>query len=239
MQVSLLSSPATSYAEDFRTSIRYAGRRTMKPSPPGEVREMYDASADSYAEMMDSEIDLPVYSDILGRLSERIANSPGILIDTSCGSGHMLSMFHERYDQNRPLLGIDLSPRMGTIARHRLGSAAEVVVGDMRDLATVDAGTAVGVLSFFSLHHLDPEGVSVALREWHRVLRLGGQLIVAVWEGIGAIDYGDESDVVALRYTSDQISSWTRAAGFIVSRCVTEPVEGFPMDAVYLEGVKD
>ena len=212
----------------------------MKPSPPGEVREMYEASADAYAEMMNSEIDLPVYSDILGRLSDRIANTPGTLIDTSCGSGHMLSMYHERYDQGRPLLGIDLSPRMVTIAGHRLGSAGRVVIGDMRDLGTVDTGSAVAVLSFFCIHHLDPDGVNVALREWHRVLRLGGgQLVMAVWEGVGAIDYGDESDIVALRYSSDEISSRTQAAGFTVARCVTEPVEGFPMDAIYLEGGKE
>ena len=62
---------------------------------------------------MDKEIDLPVYSDLLGRLQERIANVPGTLIDTACGSGHMMSMYHERYDQQRLLLGIDLSPRMG------------------------------------------------------------------------------------------------------------------------------
>ena len=210
----------------------------MKPSPPGKVREMYEASADTYAEMMNAEIDLPVYADILGRLSERIADTPGTMIDTSCGSGHMLSRYHECYDQSRPLLGIDLSPRMVTIAGHRLGSAGSVVVGDMRDLGTVDTGSAVAVLSFFAVHHLDPHGVNVALGEWHRVLRPGGQLVMAVWEGAGAIDYGDESDIVALRYGSDEISSWTRAAGFIVARCVTVPVEGFPMDAIFLEGGK-
>jgi ubiquinone/menaquinone biosynthesis C-methylase UbiE len=200
---------------------------------------MYEASADSYAEMMDTEIDLPVYSDTLGRLRARIDNTPRTLIDTACGSGHMLSMYHERYDRNRPLLGIDLSPRMVTIAGRRLGSSAKVVIGDMRDLATVDVSSAAAVLNFFSVHHLDPEGVGVALREWHRVLRSGGQLLLAAWEGVGAIDYGDESDIVALRYRSDELASWTQGAGFTVSRCVIEPVEGMPMEAVYLEGVKE
>jgi ubiquinone/menaquinone biosynthesis C-methylase UbiE len=200
---------------------------------------MYEASANSYAEMMDSEIDLPVYSDVLGRLSERIAKVPGLLIDTSCGSGHMLSMYHEHYDPRRELLGIDLSSRMVAIAGSRLGSAAELVVGDMRDLSLIEAGSAAAVISFFGLHHLDPGEVGLALREWHRVLRSGGQLVMGVWEGAGAIDYGDEYEIVALRYSSDEISSWTQAAGFIVTRCVTESVEGFPMDAVYLEGEKN
>ncbi len=37
----------------------------MKSSPSSEVWEMYEESADSYAEMMDQEINLPVYSDEL------------------------------------------------------------------------------------------------------------------------------------------------------------------------------
>ena len=208
----------------------------MKPSHTEEVRQMYETSADSYAEMMDAEIDLPIYADTLGRLSERIDGVPGTVIDSSCGSGHMLSMYHERYDRSRPLLGLDLSPRMVAIARARLGSSAQVATGDMRDLATVEANSAAAALSFFAIHHLDPEGVRAALGEWHRVLRPGGQLLIATWEGTGAINYGEESDIVALRYRSDEIASWARAAGFTVTRCVTEPVEEIPMDAVYLEG---
>jgi hypothetical protein len=39
----------------------------MKPSPIDSVRELYRASAASYAALMDSEIDLPVYDETLGR----------------------------------------------------------------------------------------------------------------------------------------------------------------------------
>jgi ubiquinone/menaquinone biosynthesis C-methylase UbiE len=210
----------------------------MKASPTQEVRDMYDATADSYSDMMDKEIDLPIYSDILGRLRERIANVPGTLIDTACGSGHMLSMYHQRYDQKRLLLGLDLSPCMVSIAGKKLGSGGQVVVGDMCDLSMVDANSAVALLNFFAVHHLDPEGVRAAINEWYRVLRPGGQLLVAAWEGVGTIDYGENSKIVALRYRSDQLFNWTQEAGFDISRCVVEPVDEFPMDAVYIEGAK-
>jgi hypothetical protein len=75
----------------------------MTTSPVSKVREFYESSADWYSNMMDTEIDLPVYSDTLGRLAERIADIPGPVIDTSCGSGHMLSRYHERYDPKRLL----------------------------------------------------------------------------------------------------------------------------------------
>lgn len=211
----------------------------MKPSDTGDVREMYDETAESYDQMMDQEIDLPVYAHTLGLLQLRLASTPGLLIDTACGSGHMLARYREQYEPDRPLLGIDLSPRMVAIAGTKLGPGARIEIGDMRSLAAVDEGCAAGILNFFAVHHLDPEEAQAALGEWHRVLVSGGQLVLAAWEGAGPVDYGDESDLIALRYGADELNSWAQAAGFTVTRCVVEPVEDFPMDAVYLEAVKE
>ncbi len=208
----------------------------MKASPPDDVRQMYEETADSYAEMMDDEIRLPVYADVLGRLSRRLTDLQGFLVDTACGSGHMLSMYSSCYDRHRSLLGVDLSPRMVAIAKDVLGDKGHVVVGDMRDLSEVEDGAAAAVLNFFALHHLDSDGVQVALREWHRVLSPGGQFVIATWEGAGAVDYGDESDIVALRYSRQELRRWVESADFELSRCVVEPVEGMPMDAVFVEG---
>lgn len=205
----------------------------MRALPADEVRKMYEDTADSYAQMMDAEIGLPVYADVLGRLRDRIANTPGAVVDTACGSGHMLSMYHERYDQKHPLLGGDLSPRMVSIAEMKLGSNARVTVADMRDLSSIGSGSSSAVLNFFALHHLDSEGVRMAFREWYRILAPGGQLVVATWEGSGAIDYGDESNIVALRYGSNELATWAQEAGFSITRCDVEPVDDFPMDAVY------
>lgn len=209
-----------------------------RTSPVENVCDLYEESADSYAEMMDAEIDLPVYTDTLGRLARRISSISGSVVDTSCGSGHMLFRYHERFDPERPLVGLDLSPRMVVIASTRLGSSAEIFCGDMRELSRIEPGSAAAVLSFFAIHHLDASEVRPALEGWGRALCSGGQLLIAAWEGAGAIDYGGESDVVALRYTRDEIADWTEAAGFSVGRCVVEPVEGMPMDAVYLEGTR-
>lgn len=199
---------------------------------------MYNATAESYAAMMDTEIELPVYADVLGRLRERIEGLPGALVDAACGSGHMLSLFRDRFDGSRPLIGVDLSPRMVEVAAARLGPSARVAVGDMRRLDSVESGAAAAVVCFFAIHHLDPDGARTAASEWHRVLCSGGQLVLAAWEGAGAIDYGEEADIVALRYTAAALVSVLEEAGFEVQRCVVEPVDGFPMDAVYVEGGK-
>ena len=210
----------------------------MQPSPADEVRKMYDETADSYTQMMDAEIGLPIYADVLGRLQRRIAKIGGPVVDTACGPGHMLSMYRGSYDKGRPLVGVDLSSRMVSIAEGRFGSNARLAVGDMRVLENVETGSCAAVLNFFALHHLDAEGATQAFGEWFRVLTPGGQLVVAAWEGSGTIDYGDESKIVALRYSSTELETWAASAGFEVTRCKVEPVEDFPMDAIYLEASK-
>ena len=65
-------------------------------------------------------------------MAECVAGIPGPAIETACGSGHMLSLHHHRYDPDHLLLGIELSLRMVAITGDRLESRTEVVAGDMR-----------------------------------------------------------------------------------------------------------
>ncbi|MCA9784558.1 MAG: class I SAM-dependent methyltransferase [Calditrichaeota bacterium] len=210
----------------------------MKPSPAADVRKMYDEIADSYNQMMDAEIGLPVYADVLTRLHRRITGIGGPVLDTACGSGHMLSMYRDRCDARRQLLGVDLSTRMVAISNGKFESNARLFVADMRYLTSIETATCAAVLNFFALHHIDAAEAAQAFGEWYRVLTPGGQLVVAAWEGSGLVDYGSESGIVAFRYTRAELESWARNAGFDVTRCLVQPVEDFPMDAVHLEAGK-
>jgi ubiquinone/menaquinone biosynthesis C-methylase UbiE len=199
---------------------------------------MYDATAASYAKMMDAEIGQAIYADTLSRLAQRLAPLSGPLVDISCGSGHMLELYARQYDPERALVGLDLSPLMVETAAARLGDGAVVRAGDMRRMTDVAAGEAAGVLSFFAIHHLDPAELPVALQAWRRVLVPGGQLQIATWEGSGAIDYGDQADLIALRYGAEEVSDAVERAGFVVDRCVVEAVEDMEMQAIYLEATR-
>ena len=150
----------------------------------------------------------------------------------------MLDLYCSHYDSQRLLVGIDLSPRMAEIASKKLGVNAKVLTADMRELNVISSGSAAAVISFFALHHLDPDNILTAFKEWNRILCKQGQLIVAVWEGTGPIDYGDESDVIALRYNKEEVTAWIIDSGFSVNQCLVEPVEDMPMDAIYLEASK-
>lgn len=211
------------------------------------VRDMYEEWAESYASLMDSEIEQAVYARVLGNLAAATAGINGPVVDTSCGSGHMLAMYSDRFDANRQLIGIDISPAMIKIAHRRFGTKASFVVGDMGNVGAAlsslggstpppPALSAAAVISFFSIHHLDAERVLPVLRSWHDVLAPGGRLLIAAWEGTGTIDYGDSNQITAYRYSREEITSWASLAGFTVTRCTVEAVEGMGMDAVYLEG---
>ena len=210
----------------------------MKASSKATVCKLYEDSAEGYSKMMDSEIKLPIYSDILGRLKERLVTITGPVVDTSCGSGHMLSMYYDTYDSGRALIGVDLSPAMIGISNKRLKNRAEILMADMCQLENIEADSSAAILNFFAIHHLDPADCILAFKQWFRVLTAGGQLIIAAWEGNGVIDYEGESDIVAFRYTKKKVVEFAQQAGFFVDRCQVEPVEDFTMDAVYLEATK-
>ena len=211
---------------------------TDEASPDEKVLDLYENSAQWYGEIMDKEIDLPVYADTLSRLAGRIEGIPGPVLDTSCGSGHMLARYRERYDADRALIGIDLSPAMVTLTKALLGDAASVHAGDMRGLKGVEPQSIAAVISFYALHHLSPGQVQPALEEWKRTLVPGGQLLLATWEGQGPIDYGEQSDVVAFRLQEGDVRRWCEAAGFRIDRCQVAPVEGMGMDAIHLEATR-
>lgn len=200
-----------------------------------DVRAMYDRMASAYDKMVDAEIHLPIYTDSLGKLASAIAEVPGPVVDVACGSGQMLQRYHEHFDPERALIGLDLSPEMVAITRPKLPSLAEVRVADMRE---PDVAEASAVICWFALHHLPPAEAPGAIAAWARALGPGGRLSLATWEGAGHIDYGDAADIVAWRYSLEQVRGWVQDAGLEVEDAQVKPVEGLPMDAIYLDAVR-
>lgn len=198
------------------------------------VRKMYNDTAADYASMMDTEMADPSYKDVLERLSRRIAVLPGTVIDTSCGSGHMLEMYH-RLDPDRMLVGLDIAPRMIELASTRLPAEANIFAGDMCRVDGIADGSAAAVISYFALHHLDEGDIDAAFSEWRRWLVPGGRLVVASWTGDGKIDYHGESDIVAMLYPADMLKSKLVRCGFSELQAKTRVFEEMSMDAVYIE----
>ncbi len=82
-------------------------------------------------------------------------------------------------------MGIDLSPAMVALARQRSPEAA-FLRGDLRALP-LGADVWAGLVAFYSIIHLPPEDLPRALREFARVLRPGGLLLVAFHRGRSSV----------------------------------------------------
>lgn len=67
----------------------------------------------------------------------------------------------------------------------------------------------------------------------------GGQLVLGTWEGTGAIDYGEHSDLVAIRHKSGDLKKILADIGFDELMCEIEFDEEMAMDAVYIEVSKN
>lgn len=211
----------------------------MSMSSQDDVRRLYADSADWYNTMMDQEIRLPMYHDVLGKLSAKLDGVVGSIVDSSCGTGHMLERIGDEFELGgRQLIGVDLSTRMVELAQERLGDSATILEGDMGSMGQVTDASCACVISFFAIHHVDLERFQRCLAEWTRVLVSGGHLILAAWEGDGAVDYGASSDVVARRYREIEVVDGAKAAGFHVVSHSVKPVDDFDMDVVHLFATK-
>lgn len=158
--------------------MRTVRRMTGHQGEPGSqvavgVRATYDAVAAAYDEQLADELSgKPLDRALLLALTELARN--GVIADVGCGPGHVTRFLAEHHPE---VIGIDLSPGMIAIARKRepqLGFS----VGSVLGLPLPDHA-CTGVLALYSIIHLTAGERRAAFREFARVLRPGGWLLVS------------------------------------------------------------
>ena len=168
------------------------------------------------------------FYDALGRLAgapriyaavARVAGVDGgaTVVDVGCGSGALL----RRVGRGRPdlrLLGVDPDERMLRTARRKAARSRDRSVREARfergyaqELPAGD-GTVDRVLSSLVFHHLDADGRTAMLAEARRVLRPGGALVLADFDGGGP--HGRRSPMHA--FGPGDLSALLTGAGFAV-----------------------
>ena len=143
-----------------------------------QVSSSYDALADEYVAHIYHELEhKPLDREWLARFSAAVG-TPGPICDLGCGPGHVARYLHE---QGAQVLGMDLSPRMIEWAR-QLNGGIEFRVSNMAALEVAD-GIWGGIVAFYSIIHLPPTQIAAVLRESWRVLRPGGEVLLAFHVG--------------------------------------------------------
>lgn len=182
---------------------------TGATDPNGTTRATYDAIAPEYARRWG-----PVPEWLVPELARLAALLPAgaRVADVGCGPGHHTRALR---DHGFRATGFDLSQRM-------LGAAGVpgLVRADMRALP-IAAGALDAVWCFAALLHIPRSEVPQVLREFARVLRPGGHLILAVAEGD---DEGWEEVPYApglrrwyIMHRWETLSGMLEAAGFTVT----------------------
>ena len=189
------------------------------------VRESYDTVAADYADLLrDALAAAPHDRAVLGLFAELVlAAGGGPVADVGCGPGRITAhLAHLGLDA----FGIDLSPGMVEVAR-RDHPGLRFDVGSVTGLDLPD-GTLAGALAWYSLIHTPTAGLPAVLAELARVLRPGGQLLVAFQAGDEPVHlhhaYGHDVRLVNHRRPPELVEELLAAAGLAVhTRLLREP----------------
>lgn len=188
---------------------------------PVDFKRTYDAVAGEYARVFYDELDRkPFDRDLLDRYADAVRGK-GLVADIGCGPAQIARYLHHRGVE---VCGIDLSPEMVRVAR-RL-NPFPVEEGDMLALGHPD-GHFAGIACFYAIIHLARGQVSAALREFHRVLKPGGKLLLSFHGGEGDVYneefLGEAVPVQATLFTPDEIAGRLAEAGFAVESVQDRP----------------
>jgi SAM-dependent methyltransferase len=136
-----------------------------------------------------------------------------------CGPGHVARYLHGRGVE---VCGVDLAPGMVEQAR-QLNPEIAFMQGNMLALDVADEAWG-GIAAFYSIIHLPRADVIRALREFKRVLRPGGVVLLAFHIGEETVHLDEWWDLpVALDFTffrSDEMAGYLQAAGFDVEEVI-------------------
>lgn len=208
------------------------------PEHQRRTQAAYDLVAEDYARVLSSypvanRWDRAVIQAFADVAAER---GGGLVADVGCGTGRMVGHFQ---GLGLDLVGLDLSPGMLAVAR-RDHPSLPCTAGTMAALPLGDS-TLAGAIAWYSIIHTPPADQTVLFAELARVVRPGGEVLVAFQVGDEWVHlehaYGRDLDLDAHRLDPDGVAERMVSAGIVVTaRFVRDPIDPEPQEQAYLAG---
>jgi len=152
-----------------------------------------------------------LHAHVERELAAALGEGGADVLDAGCGTGGLI----RRLGGRRPAwhwIGVDLEPVACALARARVGGGAEIREASVTALPLADAAFDA-VVSADVLYHVDDE--AAALREFFRVLRPGGVVVINVPAYRWLWSYHDEAVQARRRYARGEVLANLAAAGFV------------------------
>jgi SAM-dependent methyltransferase len=177
-------------------------------APDTGVRDAYAGRAAEYVDLFGSVgAAHPEDRELIGGWAQALS---GPVIDAGCGPGHWSAFMASA---GAVVEGVDLVP---AFIEHARAQFPEVPfrVGSLRNLEVPD-GWLAGILSWYSLIHLEPAAVAQALHEFARALAPGGGLLLGFFES-GKLRKFPHAVVDAYSWPVEELAELLSDAGFAV-----------------------
>lgn len=146
----------------------------------------------------------------VGRSLGRRLGPAAAVLDAGCGTGGLLRRLHAAQPAWQ-LTGLDFSPLACDLARERTGG--EIVQGSVAALPFGDAAFDAVASCDVVCQVADP---AAALREFHRVLKPGGTVVLTMPAYAWMYSYHDREVGNLRRYSRGEVDALLRAAGFAI-----------------------
>jgi len=176
------------------TGAKPLGAQQDETSAAHAVRKMFDSIAPRYDllnHVLSANVDRLWWRRAARRFRAVLANPDAAILDICCGTGDMtMALLKHRPQQSRPILAADFSRAMLSRGARKFGGRGAIAVeADALHLPLRSASLDL-IVSAFGFRNL--ANYDAGLREFHRVLKPGGQL--------GILDFSEPGGLIGKVY---------------------------------------